>query len=386
MTLSRNITFSYLLGWRVRLRGCVLCQHGWTFSGGTRDTRQPNTAFTTTHSTGRTTQHSELTVYNILERDSHRKMSSSSQKTLHLIGVGVHHSIAPVMHNYICERLEKPYTFYATEAQTIEDAVALLKRSDFGGAVVTMPFKQSIVEHLDEADDLVATIGACNNVYTSLDGRLIGTNTDWRGVLGCLTAADERGVGKPAMIFGAGGASRAAVYALSAHLKSPVIYVVNRDEQEVKDLERDTTTMRSASGTRIEHITSLQQAESLDTPYYIVGTVPDFPPQSDAEKTAFKIFDYFMASATTPGVFLDMCFKPVETRKIMLAKKHGWTTVAGTEIIGHQIYEQYRVWFKPGTDEVVVNESLARDAWEVLRREAGSSPGINFRVDAVDFA
>jgi quinate dehydrogenase len=81
-----------------------------------------------------------------------------------------------------------------------------------------------------------------------------------------------------------------------------------------------------------------------------------------------------------------MCFKPVETRKIMLAKKHGWTTVAGTEIIGHQIYEQYRVWFKPGTDEVVVNESLARDAWEVLRREAGSSPGINFRVDAVDFA
>lgn len=313
-------------------------------------------------------------------------MSNSTQKSLHLIGVGVRHSIAPVMHNYIYERLKKSYSFHATEAQTVEDAVALLKRSDFGGAVITMPFKQTIVEHLDEADELVATIGACNNVYTSSDGHLIGTNTDWRGVLGCLTAAGEQGVGRPAMIFGAGGASRAAVYALSTHLKCPVIYVVNRDEEEVKDLERDTTAMRSTLGTRIEHITSVQQAQSLDTPYYIVGTVPDFPPQSESEKTAFKVFDYFMASAATRGVFLDMCFKPIETRKIMLAKKHGWKTVAGTEIIGHQIHEQYRVWFEPGTDRVVIDEDLANDAWDVLRREAESSPGINFKVDAVNFA
>jgi quinate dehydrogenase len=96
-------------------------------------------------------------------------MSNPTQKSLHLIGVGVHHSIAPVMHNYICERLQKPYKFYATEAQTVEDAVALLKRSDFGGAVTTMPFKQSIVEHLDEADDLVATIGATMSTLPQTD-------------------------------------------------------------------------------------------------------------------------------------------------------------------------------------------------------------------------
>lgn len=309
---------------------------------------------------------------------------SSPTKSLHLIGVGVHHSIAPVMHNYICQRLQKPYVFYATEAQTIEDAVALLKDPNFGGAVVTMPYKQSIVEYLDEADDLVSTIGACNNVYISPDGRLIGTNTDWRGVLGCLSSADEQGVGKPAMIFGAGGASRAAVYALSTHLKCPVIYVVNRDDQEVKALEQDTIKMRSKSGTRIEHIISVQQAEHKDPPYYIIGTVPDLAPKSEAEMTAFKVFDHFMATARTRGVFLDMCFKPIETRKIKLAKKHGWLTVAGTEIIGHQIQEQYRGWFEPGKNEGVIDENLAKDAWEVLRQQATSSLGINFEVDAVE--
>jgi quinate dehydrogenase len=313
-------------------------------------------------------------------------MSDSCKKSLHLIGVGVHHSIAPVMHNYICERLQKAYQFHASEAQAVDDAVALLKNPNFGGAVITMPYKQSIVEFLDEADDLVATIGACNNVYISSDGRLIGTNTDWRGVLGCLTSADKKGVGKPAMIFGAGGASRAAVYALSVHLKCPVIYVVNRDEQEVKALEQDTIKMRSKMNTRIEHITSVQQAESLDAPYYIVGTVPDLAPKSDTEKTAFRVLNHFMASAKTRGVFLDMCFKPIKTSKIMLAEKHGWTTVAGTEIIGHQIHEQYRVWFEPGKDAEVISADLASDAWGVLRREALSSPGINFKVEPIDLA
>ncbi|KAI7368356.1 shikimate [Hortaea werneckii] len=310
----------------------------------------------------------------------------SSQKNLHLIGIGVGHSIAPIMHNYICEKLQQPYAFHATEAQTLDDVSRLLKSPDFGGAVITMPYKQSVVDLLDEIDELVATIGACNNVFISQDGRLIGSNTDWRGVLGSLSTSDHRGAGKPALIFGAGGASRAAVYALSFHLKCPEIYVVNRDDKEVETLEQDTAKMRSTVGTRMTYITSVQQAQTLDTPYYIVGTVPDFQPQSEHEKVAFRIFDHFMASAKTPGVFLDMCFKPIETRKIQLAKKHSWATVAGTEIIGHQILEQYRVWFSPGTDAKVISADLAREAWDVLNNEARSSPGINYEVEAVNFS
>lgn len=314
------------------------------------------------------------------------EMPYQNPRSLHLIGIGVGHSIAPVMHNYICERMNKPYVFQATEAPTVAHVVKLLRDPAFGGAVITMPYKQSIVEHLDETDDLVATIGACNNVYISTDGRLIGSNTDWRGVLGSLISVDRHGAGKPAMIFGAGGASRAAVYALSVHLKCPVIYVVNRDDKEVESLEQDTVKMRTESSTRIVHITSLEQAKNLESPYYIVGTVPDLVPQSSSEKTAFKIFDYFMASAATPGVFLDMCFKPIETRKIKLAKTHGWPTIAGTDIIGHQIQEQYRMWFSPDSEEGVVSDAVATEAWEVLNREARSSPGINYDVEAVDLS
>ncbi|KAI6859679.1 hypothetical protein KC323_g6475, partial [Hortaea werneckii] len=96
----------------------------------------------------------------------------SSQRNLHLIGIGVGHSIAPVMHNHICKRLQQPYVFHATEAQTLDDVNKLLKSPDFGGAVITMPYKQSVVDLLDETDELVATIGACNNVYPRKSNQL----------------------------------------------------------------------------------------------------------------------------------------------------------------------------------------------------------------------
>lgn len=312
--------------------------------------------------------------------------AGSSQKKLHLIGIGVGHSIAPLMHNYICKSLGKPWTFVATEAPTIEAAMEIMTASDFAGAVVTMPYKKTVMSHLDGLDPLAVKLGACNNVYITSDGKLQGTNTDWRGIKGCLLAASDKGVGQPSMIVGAGGASRAAVYALAVELKSPVIYVVNRDVQEVEDLIADTQALLSSPDSKeplckIIHIHDVEQAKTLADPHYIVGTVPDSVPNTASEKMAIKIFDYYLANAKETGVFLDMCFKPRITRKIKLARSYGWEIVEGTEIIGHQIQEQYRVWVSPESNDEVVSPQLASDAWATLRKAAGESTGINFEVD-----
>lgn len=316
--------------------------------------------------------------------------ANSGTKKLHLIGVGVGHSIAPIMHNHICAALHKPWTFVATEASTVDDAMQIMKDTpNFAGAVVTMPYKKSIMAHLDGLDPMAVKLGACNNVYIRSDGKLQGTNTDWRGIKGCLLAASEEGLGKAAMIVGAGGASRAAVYALAVELKCPVIYVVNRDDQEVQDLIADTRALLAKSGSeeqvsKIVHLRGLEQARELPVPYYIVGTVPDSRPETDSEKMTIMIFDHYLASAKERGVFLDMCFKPRITMKIKLARRYGWETVEGTEIIGHQIYEQYRVWTGPESDEQVVSPQLAEEAWETLRAAAVQSKGINFEVGDLD--
>ncbi|KAJ5281806.1 hypothetical protein N7478_007178 [Penicillium angulare] len=307
------------------------------------------------------------------------QQTQSEERTLHLVGVGVTHSIAPKMHNYIAKTLGLPWKFYATECQTIDELHELGQKPTTAGLVVTMPYKGSIMGRLDELDDLVCIIGACNNVYYK-DGdvrRLCGTNTDWRGIKGCLLEKGDEGR-RPtkespasALIVGAGGASRAAVYALTMHLHCPKIYVLNRDDQEVLDLIRDSGRLPTVP--EIVHVKSLEQAESLEGPYYIVGTVPDFAPSTDSELTVTSVLEYFL-SRSEKGVLLEMCFKPRRTRMLKLAEELGWPCVEGTHVIGYQIEEQWRLW----AGEKLMSKLDSAGAWRVLNEAAEESKAINF--------
>lgn len=302
---------------------------------------------------------------------------SEKQRSLHLVGVGVGHSIAPTMHNFITTSLNLPWTFYATECRTLESLVALARDPKTAGLVVTMPYKTTIMPQLDALDDLAIQIGACNNVYRDPNDstRLRGTNTDWLGIKGSLlekSPDNEPVFNRPALIVGAGGASRAAVYALHTQFKASVIYILNRDEKEVDDLRADTK--RLPSPPEIVHVKS-DQAESLETPYYIVGTVPDFEPRTPDERNVQALLREFL-SRKEKGVLLDMCFKPRRTRMIEAAESCGWACVEGTRVIAYQIEEQYRLWF----GEELVRQLDPAKAREVLRIEAERSPGINSRA------
>jgi quinate dehydrogenase len=300
--------------------------------------------------------------------------------TLHLVGIGVTHSIAYSMHNYIAKSLGLPWTFYSTECSTLDDLLKLAKAPTTAGLVVTMPYKNTVMKHLDELDELASTIGACNNVYykTKNEQRLLcGTNTDWRGIKGCLlekgNETERPSATSPAsaLIVGAGGASRAAAYALSSHLHCPTIYVLNRDDQEVADLIRDTQKL--ARVPTIIHVKTLEQAKELASPYYVVGTVPDFEPKTEAEITVVAVLESFLSRAEK-GVLLDMCFKPRRTRMIKLGEKLGWPCVEGTHIIGYQIEEQWRLW----AGEEYLEKLDRQGAWDVLMQAAEESKGINF--------
>lgn len=291
----------------------------------------------------------------------------------YLVGIGVTHSIAPPMHEFIAQSLGHNWRFLAQECATVEDAMGLFRKPTFAGGVVTMPYKTSIMNHLDGVDGQCLKIGACNNVYRAKDGSLRGANTDWRGIEACLTLASKEGTAKPAMIIGAGGASRAAVYALYEQLGCNPIYVVNRDENEVVTLLRDTKVY--GLGLNIIYLHSVQQARTLDAkPFYIVGTVPDFEPQSSSEVEARNILIDILSTAPAKGVLLDMCFKPRRTRTLKLGEKYGWRTMEGTGIIAHQIDEQYRLWCGENESARVPRQ----EAWQVLQRVAEESPAINY--------
>lgn len=301
----------------------------------------------------------------------------------YLVGINVKHSIAPPMHNYVAKALGRHWYFDSRECPTIQDVMKLFQDPSFAGGVVTMPYKIAILPYLDSLDEHVSLLGACNNVYITREGKLRGSNTDWRGVEGCLksgtpSGTGDEGRGKPALLVGAGGAARAAIYVLYRVLGCHPIYIANRDQTEVDTLREDTK--KYGDSIKLIHVSSLDQAKGTmpndGHPYFVVGTVPDFEPQTQTEIQVRNILEHCFANAQRKGVLLDMCFKPRRTRTIKLAEKYGWTTVEGTHVIGHQIKEQYRLWCGVA-DRTPVTMEIQEGAWQALREAADQSTSIN---------
>ena len=253
-------------------------------------------------------------------------------------------SVAPAVHEYIASSLGKNWTCEFLHLNNATEIIEIYRRPDFRGGIVTMPHKRDIIPLLDDVDDYVRALSACNVVYLTPEGRLRGTNTDWIGVRDTvLLATNEHIPGRISMVYGAGGAGRAAVFALLEDLKCSKVYVINRDKKEVEELIEDVSNYRRSATSDIVHIESVHQASFLPTPQYVVSTVPDRPAVTLSEIEAEKIFLHFI-SREERGLVIDMCYHPLVTRKLAAAGKAGWKTSTGVLVIANQLKAQWSLF------------------------------------------
>jgi len=129
-------------------------------------------------------------------------------------GRPVLHSRSPQIFNAAFRALGHPGRYIRLAADSADEALVLFRRLGLAGLNVTTPFKTAIMAGLDACDEAAAAIGAVNVIYRQ-GTALRGANTDHLGVSGALV---ERGIasrGRRCLIAGAGGAGRAAAYALS---------------------------------------------------------------------------------------------------------------------------------------------------------------------------
>ncbi len=136
-------------------------------------------------------------------------------KTFGIIGDPISHSLSPSMHNTAFRELKikAVYGAFEVKRENLKEAVEGIRALNIKGISVTIPHKSSIFEFLDEVDPIALEIGAVNTVINK-DGKLKGYNTDWIGV---LKAFENRRIDikeRKVVIIGAGGASRAIIYAM----------------------------------------------------------------------------------------------------------------------------------------------------------------------------
>lgn len=136
---------------------------------------------------------------------------------LAVIGDPVGHSLSPQIHMTWIDAQGRKASYESIRVPRGETAAALadFSRKKFRGLNVTLPHKEAVLETVIDTSPAVAAIGAANTLTRNTDGSWRADNTDAPGLMAALRRAGIGDVSdKTVLVLGAGGAARAALYAL----------------------------------------------------------------------------------------------------------------------------------------------------------------------------
>ncbi|MHB8050566.1 MAG: shikimate dehydrogenase [Coriobacteriia bacterium] len=262
-----------------------------------------------------------------------------------VIGWPVAQSLSPVMHNAAYEALGLNW---ACLPLGVPDQHALLafteaaRRLPFVGFNVTMPYKQAMLELCDETATLAQLAGAVNTVHC-VDGRLIGYNTDGRGLLESLeNDASVNPAGRSVVILGAGGAAGAALTAFILGRASSIT-IVNRTAERAEELlARVHNNLRNTAASAMP--LDLSAAPAIRDADLIVNATPTGMSASDPSPIPMEWLH-------EGQVVLDMVYQRPETALLRAATLAGARPVSGLGMLVAQGALAIDIWMGEGSGE-----------------------------------
>jgi len=258
-------------------------------------------------------------------------------------GNPIAHSLSPLMQNTAFRKAGVNAVLLPLKVHALADLLMLARELPLSGCAVTMPLKQEVMPHLEQMDELTRRIGACNTLRVSADLKLSGYNTDVAGVVRPLEKrlALE---GARVVVVGAGGAARAAVFALVD--RGAEVFVVNRTHENAVALAR------AAKARALRH-------EQLARQRFDV-LINSTPCGMNGSKEALPIAE----NELNAELVFDMVYNPMETPLIKLAKARGIRTITGVEMFVQQGARQFEIW----TGKTAPEEEMMRVVERELNR------------------
>ena len=265
-------------------------------------------------------------------------------------GWPVKHSRSPLIHGYWLKQfaLEGQYCREAVAPEDFPNFIDKLKTgvSPYIGGNVTIPHKEAAFALADAPDGIATELGAANTLWLD-QGRLHATNTD---VYGFVANLDDRHPGwdlhQKAVVLGAGGASRAIVYALRDRGIAE-INVVNRTLGRAEELAaRFGVTVHAHP---MEALAEVTQGAGLFVNTTSLGM--------DGGKVPHVDF-----SQMKPGALAtDIVYVPLKTPLLVQAEEQGVATVDGLGMLLHQAVPGFELWFgvRPAVDDTLRNLIIA---------------------------
>jgi shikimate dehydrogenase len=256
---------------------------------------------------------------------------SEERKAVCVIAWPAAHSRSPLIHNYWIKQheLNAEYRREAVPPEGFADFVTHLRERGYIGANVTVPHKVPALA-VSTPDERARAVGAANTLWYDGD-TLRSTNTDVEGFLANLDSATpgwDRGL-ESAVVLGAGGGARAAVFALLTRDVRRV-YVINRTIERAEEL-------RKQFGARIfpaawEEITGLLGGAGLLVNTTTLGMIGQAPLEVNLRCPASL-------------VVADLVYAPLVTPLLAAARERGLRTADGLGMLLHQAVRGFELWF-----------------------------------------
>lgn len=257
-----------------------------------------------------------------------------SEKTVvtGIVGSPVAHSLSPQMHNTAFASLGLDAVYLAFEVGDLTEFVRRMAdprtrelRWNLRGLSVTAPHKRSVIPHLDSNSPEAVRIGAVNTLVISEERGLEGFNTDAAASVVPLNQVVELR-GARVAVLGAGGASRALLWALVAGGARATVFA--RDEARgravAEEFGADAARLADAS---FEGFDVVANTTPLGTRGARATETPATKPQLRGVRVAY-----------------DLVYNPAETRFLREARAAGCETVGGLGMLVAQAEEQFRLW------------------------------------------
>jgi 3-dehydroquinate dehydratase/shikimate dehydrogenase len=236
-------------------------------------------------------------------------------------GDPISHSLSPLMMNTAFRRENLNAVYLPLHAKTLDDLMRCVRDIPIHGLSVTMPYKEAIVDHLDNTDPFTAKTGACNTVVRSQDGKLYGFNTD---VAGLIVPLEKRLnlAGAKVLVLGAGGAGRAAVFGTKQ--RGAEVYILNRTPAAGQKLARQA------------HARTIKRADLKKLQFdVIINATPVGMHNGASLLNEKEIKTRFL---------LEMVYNTRETKLARLARAQGAQIIPGAEMFVAQGARQFEIW------------------------------------------
>lgn len=269
-----------------------------------------------------------------LMRDLYRAETITDKtKLFGVVADPVAHSLSPLLHNtsFAADNLDYRYLPFRVPPEDLNLFMAWCQEIKMGGLSVTIPHKEAMLAHVQQAEAAVTGIGALNTVIFR-DGEALGYNTDYRAAMDSImhrVAAEENSAealkGKGVLILGAGGVSRAIAYGLRQ--RGALVVISSRTQARADQLANEVGARALPWNARYDIRPSIV---INGTPIGMHPNVDDTPYAKEHLNKSMLVFD--------------TVYNPEQTLLIKHAREVECQVITGVEMFVRQAAYQYKLF------------------------------------------